>query len=98
MSEVSTKTHDDNKGQGGGKDHQVTIMVNAEPHEVDDKEITFDELVRLAYDGSPPTGDNWEFTVTYRKAHGNKEGSLVAGGSVKVKDGMIFNVTGTDKS
>jgi Multiubiquitin len=39
------------------------------------------------------------FTVTYRRGEGNKpEGTLVEGETVKVKEGMIFNVTATDKS
>jgi hypothetical protein len=38
------------------------------------------------------------FTVTYRKAEGGKEGFLVEGESVKAHEGMIFNVTATDKS
>jgi hypothetical protein len=46
-----------------------------------------------------PSGDNIVFTVTYRRGHGNKTaGTLVAGESVRVKDGMIFDVTVTDKS
>ena len=37
--------------------------------------------------------------ITYRRGpKQNPEGTLVEGGTVKVKDGMIFNVTPTDKS
>ena len=46
-----------------------------------------------------PSGPNTIFTVTYRRGEGKKpEGTLVDGESVKVKDGMIFNVTATNKS
>ena len=56
-------------------------------------------MVSLAYDGNPPTGENWEFTVTYRRGHGPKpQGSLVAGETVRVKKGMVFDVQATDKS
>ena len=50
--------------------------------------------------GDPvPTGDFIVFTITYRKGHGHKpEGTLLEGQTVKVKEGMIFNVTATDKS
>lgn len=76
----------------------VTIIVNARPKTVQKDEITFEEIIRLAYD-NPPSGPNWVFTVTYHRGHGNKpEGSLRAGESVKVKDGMVFDVTATDKS
>jgi hypothetical protein len=79
--------------------HTITIIVNGVEKELDKKEeLTFDEVVDLAFDPRP-TGENVVFAITYRRGHGNKpEGSLVQGESVKVKDGMIFNVTATDKS
>ncbi len=76
----------------------ITIVVNGREQTIDDKDLTFAEVVALAFD-PVPTGPNVGFTVTYRRGHGNKpEGSMVEGDSVKVKDGMIFNVTPTDKS
>jgi hypothetical protein len=81
-----------------GTIHETTIIVNGREKVVASKELTFDQVVALAYD-NPPSGPNWVFTVTYRRGHGQKpEGSLVEGGTVKVKEGMIFNVTATDKS
>jgi hypothetical protein len=75
-----------------------SIVVNGRPKTVMSEDLSFDDAVGLAFD-NPPTGPNVVFTVTYRRGHGNKpEGSLVAGEEVKVKDGMIFNVTATDKS
>lgn len=60
-------------------------------------EMTFNEIVALAE--GLPSGQFIVYTITYRRGHGNKpEGTLVEGESVKVKDGMIFNVTATDKS
>lgn len=77
---------------------EVTIIVNGREKAVTTKELTFDELVNLAFD-DPPTGEFICFTITYRRGQGNKpEGTLTEGESVKVKDGMIFNVTATDKS
>ncbi len=85
--------------QGQGHNKEVTIVVNAEKKTVTKGDLSFDEVVSLAYDGNPPQGENWVFTVTYRRGHGEKpEGTLVEGQNVKVKDGMIFNVTATDKS
>ena len=92
-------TQEKNVGHGHGHDKEVTIIVNGEPKIVEKDEISFQEIVNLAYDGNPPQGGNWVFTVTYRRGHGQKpEGSLIEGQTVKVKDGMIFNVTATDKS
>ena len=80
------------------KDKQSTIIVNTEDKIVTSKELSFDEVVLLAFP-NPPTGPNVGFTITYRRGHGEKpDGTLVEGGTVKVKDGMIFNVTPTDKS
>lgn len=77
---------------------EYTIIVNGREKTVTEKELSFDDIVALAFD-NPPTGPNIVFTITYRRGHGNKpEGSLVEGETVKIKDGMIFNVTATDKS
>jgi hypothetical protein len=79
------------------KPKPVTIYVNTSPHAVEKDEISFDEVVTLAYP-TPPPGGNISFTVLYQRAHGNKDGTLVTGQTVKVKDGMIFDVTPTDLS
>ncbi len=81
-----------------GQNKEITIIVNGRPKTVTTKELTFAQVVALAFD-NPPSGPNIVFTITYRKGEGHKpEGTLVEGGTVKVKDGMIFNVTATDKS
>lgn len=89
----------DKKNEGHGHDRQVTIIVNGRPKVVPaNEELSFAQVVALAFD-NPPTGANIIFTVTYRKGPEHKpEGTLTEGQSVKVKDGMIFNVTPTDKS
>ncbi len=87
--------------EGKGKpEHKkdVQIVVNGREYTVPKEEITFEEVVGLAFD-NPPSGPNIVITVTYRRGQGDKpEGSLMPGQSVKVKDGMVFNVTATDKS
>jgi hypothetical protein len=76
----------------------VTIIISGRPFEVDEKEISYEEVVNLRYDGHPPTGENVVITVTYSKSHDGKEGSLQPGHSVKVKDGMVFNVVDSSQS
>ena len=89
---------DNNKNHGNGHDKEIEIIVNTRTKVVTKKELTFMEVVQLAFD-PVPTGENIVFTITYRKGEGNKpEGTLVEGETVKVKDGMIFNVEYTDKS
>ncbi|MBN8911050.1 MAG: multiubiquitin domain-containing protein [Rhizobiales bacterium] len=92
--------HRDDHGNGGHSDHDkdITIVVNGREKTVTGKELSFAQLVALAFD-TPPTGENIVFTITYRRGQGEKpEGSLVEGETVKIKKGMIFNVTATDKS
>lgn len=77
---------------------EITIVINGRSKTITDKELTFEQVVALAFD-PPPTGDNVEFTITFRRGHGDKpEGSLLPEQSVKVKDGMVFSVSATDKS
>lgn len=79
--------------------HAFTIVIDATPHQWDDKTISYEQVVNLAYDGSPPTGENVDITVAYHRGHGNKpEGDLEPGQSIKVKDKMVFDVTATDRS
>jgi hypothetical protein len=91
------------EGHGSGGDdhgfgHQVTIIVNAREKKWTEDTISFDQVVKLAFP-TPPPSENIVYTVTYRRGGGHKpEGTLTEGESVKVKDGMIFNVTATDKS
>jgi hypothetical protein len=81
-----------------GEKKTVTIIVNGKEKTVEKDDLTYDEVVALAFN-PPPTGDNILITIVYRRGHGDKpEGSVVPGGSVKVKDGMIFDVTATDRS
>jgi hypothetical protein len=82
-----------------GDRDRVTIRVNTETTKWDDPTISFDQVVSIAYDGNPPTGPNWVFDVDYRRGpKANPEGILEKGQSVDVRDGMLFDVTGTDNS
>lgn len=99
---MSAQTHNDSKdehGKGGDETgHPVTFIVNAREHTASAKTLTFEEVVALAFPDTP-SGPNVVFTVSYRRGHGEKpEGSLLPGDSVKVKDGMVFVVSATDKS
>jgi hypothetical protein len=77
---------------------EFTIVVNGREKIVAQRELSFTALVALAFDNPPNTG-NTIYTITYRRGEGNKpEGTIVEGEAVKIKDGMIFNVTPTDKS
>jgi hypothetical protein len=81
-----------------GHEKTFTIIVNGRKKEVATKELSYVDIVNLAYDNNPPTGPNIVITVTFKKGEGDKQGTLLPGDTIKIKDGMIFNVTATDKS
>ena len=80
-------------------DKTVTIYVNGRPKEwPKNADISFEQVIALGFD-NPPSGDGVQFTVQYTRGQGNKPaGSLLEGQSVKVKDGMEFDVTPTNRS
>lgn len=79
--------------------HVYTIFVEATPHEWPKDYITYEEVVGLEF---PDFAQHPEITysVKYHSGHGNKpEGILVKGGEpVRVKKGMVFNVSPTGQS
>jgi len=90
-------TSERSKDEDHSSDKTVSIVVNGTQHDVHKGDVTFAQVVALTT--GLPSGPNILYTITYRKADGSKsEGSLVEGGTAKVKEGTIFNVTATDKS
>jgi hypothetical protein len=75
-----------------------TIIVNGRQRAVTEKKLSFEDVVNLAFE-NPGWGPDIFFTVAYRKGEDKKpKGTLVAGDTVVIKDGMVFDVTRTDKS
>jgi len=72
---------------------EINIIVNGRPRKVPEKDMTFEDIVALAFD---PVPANSFFTVTW--SHGHDSGSLTAGRSVPVRNGMNFDVTETGQS
>ena len=86
------------RGEGRPREDEITVIVNGREREVDHRLLTFDEVVRLAFD-PVPSGPNVLLTVSYRHAVHDSKGTLIEGQSVEVKEnGTVFNVTATDKS
>lgn len=96
---------EDKKDQQGNKPDTpnenrppITIIVNGRPKEVENRELTFNQVVVLAF-GEVSNNPNVCYTITYKRGPGqNPEGSMVEGDTVHINKGMIFNVTSTDKS
>ena len=76
----------------------VTIVVEGTEHEWPKDDISYAEVVTLEV---PDYTQHSAITysVRYKRGQGNKpEGTLAPGASVKVKDGMVFNVSETGQS
>lgn len=74
------------------------IIINGTTYRVSSDEVSFDEVVDLAYpDGG--RGPLIKYTVNFYNGAGRPpEGKLTEGEKAKIKDGTVFNVTRTDRS
>jgi hypothetical protein len=75
---------------------EFKIIVNGRPKVVSPKKQSYRDIARQAY----PDADFSKFlyTITYFNGEGGREGDLVEGETVKVKNEMVFNVRRSDKS
>ena len=73
------------------------IWVNGDEVVVDHEVLTFDQVVSYAKDLIPP-GPVVEYTVAFEKAAHPHKGTLIAGETVRIKDGTEFEVTATNCS
>ncbi len=72
--------------------------MNTRKKDVTKSRLSFDDVVRLAFD-PVPVGPNIQFTITYRHGpHQNPTGEMLAGQTVRLKNRMIFDVKYTDRS
>lgn len=95
---MTTPHQQDSTLQATKGGHSTTIIINARSYEVEGKELSYQEVVNLAYDNSPPSGENVIVTVTYSRGENGEQGSMLPGDSVKVKNKMVFDVSATDRS
>src|SRR3546814_17337944 len=76
----------------------ITIRVNSRKRQVQPGTISFEELIKLAFE-TPPAGPNVAFTVSSRKGPPPRpEGSLPPGQYVHALEGRVFQVTPIHKS
>ena len=76
-----------------------TITINSLDESVPNKQVTFEQVVQLAFPNDP-IGSNIIYSMTYRHAASRPNaGELAEGGVIEVKhQGTIFNVTKTIQS
>ena len=79
-------------------DKNIEIFVNGQGHIVEKGEMSYEEIVAVAF-GQYEDNPDIAYTVLFFKGHSGKpKGELVRGETAKVKQGMIFNVTRTNRS
>lgn len=71
------------------------IIVNARPREVTGDSINYQQVVALAFPGADY--NQFEYSVQYTGPR-TPDGTLVDGQSVKLVNGMKFDVTKTNRS
>jgi len=77
---------------------KVIIIVNGREKEWEARDISFENLVMIAYPDYNPTAGK-VYTVVFKKGPvQNPDGSMVSGQTVRVKNKMVFNVTETTRS
>ena len=88
----------EDRHEEGFDGEMLVIIVNGRRRRVESDELSFDDLVDLAFD-NPARNHQIVFTITFRNAEGpTSEGELDEGQRLKVRDGTIINVTRTDQS
>jgi len=80
-------------------DKLVEVFINGKSYSVDkNDDISYEKIVTLAF-GECKNDPNVIYTILYYKGNSDKpKGELLKGETVKIKKGMIFNVTRTDRS
>ncbi len=79
-------------------DKSIDIIVNGVKNPVYSDEVSFDQVVDIAYPNGG-RGPLIKYTVDFYNGAGRPpEGKLTEGQKVKEKDGTVFNVTRTDRS
>ena len=76
----------------------IEVVINGQIKLVEKGELTYQEIVILAF-GEFADNSNTIYTVLYFKGNENKpKGEIVKGESLKIRHGIVINVTRTDRS
>lgn len=76
---------------------KTTLIVNSKNVLWDKKAISYEEVVKSAY-GNYEYNPNIVYTISYFDDFSKTDGSLTKGEEVVIINGMVFNVSKTDKS
>ncbi len=77
---------------------RVTIVVNGTQQITEKDDISYAEVVTMAFPDYPQHPER-TYAVTYERGNGNKPSGILSPGElVKVKEGMVFYVKHTGQS
>lgn len=79
-----------------GQNKIFTIVVDLVEHQVTGKELSYRQVAQLAYPNDPVSPEI-TYTITYSSPHG-PDGELRVDESVKLHEGMVFNVGKSNRS
>jgi hypothetical protein len=82
--------------QGGHGRPTTTIIINGTAVEAHEKELSFEQLVDIADPGHSIPADNYVITYSHKGEDGTT--TLMPGETVKLKNGMMFDVHPTNRS
>jgi hypothetical protein len=75
---------------------EIIIFINTREFTLHQKSLTYQDLIELAYPGDIPN-PNKIYDITYSNENG-LDGKVGVGGSVKLEEGMVFNVILANRS
>ncbi|MBF6042530.1 multiubiquitin domain-containing protein [Pseudomonas sp. P154a] len=77
-----------------GHNKPVEIVINGQPYTVTQQQISYEEIVRMAFPEGP---FDITYSVDYATEHG-PDGTLTKGQSTKIHKEMSFNVIKSNRS
>lgn len=90
-------SNDQPREDAPGQNKEYSIIINGRRITSSEHKLTYDQILQLAK--IPEEGLNALYIITFERGpHGNSEGTVSAGASIVIKDGMVFNVSTTNKS
>lgn len=93
---MSNQNNDEHNEEAPGKNKSYTIVINGVQVTTDEHKLTYEGV--LALQNLPVDTEN-PYLVSYaRGPHGNSKGDLAPGESLVIKDGVVFNVSPSNKS
>lgn len=92
----SMKLNDETDENHDEHSKEISIIINGREYTFDKKWISYEEILNLA--DINKESQNSIILIVFERAENGKEGTLAPGDTVKAKDGMVFNVSTTNKS